>query len=244
MHPRRLRSSRVSCGKAGIARASSADFSATAEISSQNWVPVIPLDALPRGERRLVLQDGQTILLLWYRNEIYAIENNSPAEGAYAEGFLNAKLTQDGCIICPSTDSTYDLKTGRTVEWYPKNPVLRILTKPLRDLAVYPVKIKDFQICINTGEAKAVNAAEVVFGESKVGVTVSDVAVDEVKMIVDDSAGGFGFTSKNELVNGRAAMIGFSMLLIIELVTGKGLLGTTGFLDFLYKTILGGPLIN
>ena len=59
-----------------------------------NWIPVIPIEALPKGERRLVRQDGETILLLWYRNEIYAIENSSPAEGAYAEGFINAKLTQ------------------------------------------------------------------------------------------------------------------------------------------------------
>lgn len=59
-------------------------------------------------------------------------------------------------------------------------------------------------------------------------------------MVVDENEGGFGFTSKNELVNGRAAMIGFVMLLVIELVTGQGLLSVTGFLDFLYRTALTG----
>lgn len=34
------------------------------------------------------------MLLLWYKNEILALENSSPAEGAYAEGLYNAKLTQ------------------------------------------------------------------------------------------------------------------------------------------------------
>ena len=68
-----------------------------------NWVPVIPIEALPKGERRLVRQDGETILLLWYRNEIYAIENSSPAEGAYAEGFINAKLTQVSVCIMHDT---------------------------------------------------------------------------------------------------------------------------------------------
>jgi hypothetical protein len=58
-----------------------------------NWVPVIPLNALPRGERRLIRQDGETVLLLWYKNDIYAIENQSPAEGAYSEGLINARLT-------------------------------------------------------------------------------------------------------------------------------------------------------
>ena len=60
----------------------------------KNWVPVVPLSALPKGERRVIVQDGETILLLWYKNEVFAIENRSPAEGAYSEGLLNAKLTQ------------------------------------------------------------------------------------------------------------------------------------------------------
>lgn len=65
----------------------------------ENWVPVVPLGALPRGERRVIVQDGETILLLWYKNEVFAIENRSPAEGAYTEGLLNAKLTQ---VLFPS----------------------------------------------------------------------------------------------------------------------------------------------
>lgn len=60
----------------------------------ENWVPVVPLAALPKGERRVIIQDGETILLLWYKDEVFAIENRSPAEGAYSEGLLNAKLTQ------------------------------------------------------------------------------------------------------------------------------------------------------
>lgn len=59
-----------------------------------NWVPVVPLSALPKGERRVIIQDGETILLLWYNDDVFAIENRSPAEGAYSEGLLNAKLTQ------------------------------------------------------------------------------------------------------------------------------------------------------
>lgn len=61
-------------------------------------------------------------------------------------------------------------------------------------------------------------------------------------MIVDESEGGFGFTPKNELVNGRGAMIGFFLLIVIELVTGKGLLGSTGFLDFIYAASGSGPI--
>ena len=57
-------------------------------------MPVVPLGALPRGERRVIIQEGETILLLWYKDEVFAIENRSPAEGAYSEGLINAKLTK------------------------------------------------------------------------------------------------------------------------------------------------------
>jgi nitrite reductase/ring-hydroxylating ferredoxin subunit len=77
-----------------------------AEASSENWVPVVPLAALPKGERRVIVQDGEAILLLWYKDEVFAIENRSPAEGAYTEGLLNAKLTQVGLNSQPHIIST------------------------------------------------------------------------------------------------------------------------------------------
>lgn len=71
-----------------------AEESSASGDGGDNWVPVVPLAALPKGERRVIIQDGETILLLWYKDEVFAIENKSPAEGAYTEGLLNAKLTQ------------------------------------------------------------------------------------------------------------------------------------------------------
>ncbi|KAL2347289.1 hypothetical protein Fmac_001289 [Flemingia macrophylla] len=205
--------------------------------SGDNWVPVVPLSALPRGERRVIIQEGETILLLWYKDQVFAIENRSPAEGAYSEGLLNAKLTQDGCIVCPTTDSTFDLQSGEIKEWYPKNPVLRVLTPALRKLFIYPVKTDEQNIYISMrGGVKSDASAEIVFsGKAQPGVTASDVNVDEVKMVVDEELEGFGFTGKNEIINGKAAIIGFLLLLDFELLTGKGLLKGTGFLDFLYS---------
>ncbi|XP_074308446.1 uncharacterized protein LOC141643266 [Silene latifolia] len=204
--------------------------------SGENWVPVVPLSALPKGERRVIIQDGETILLLWYKDSVFAIENRSPAEGAYSEGLLNAKLTQDGCIVCPTTDSTFDLRTGEIKEWYPNNPVLRVLTPSLRSLFVYPVKTDDQNIYISMGLSSNDASAEIVFsGRAQPGFTSTDVNVEEVRMVVDESSGGFGFTSKNEVINGKAAAIGFLLLLDFELLTGKGLLKGTGFLDFLYS---------
>jgi hypothetical protein len=40
--------------------------------------------------------NGLSVLVFWYRNQLYAIESRSPAEGAYAEGFIKAKFTQVG----------------------------------------------------------------------------------------------------------------------------------------------------
>lgn len=202
-----------------------------------NWVPVVPLAALPRGERRVIIQDNETILLLWYKDQVFAIENRSPAEGAYSEGLINAKLTQDGCIVCPTTDSTFDLRTGEVKEWYPKNPVLRVLTPSLRKLFVFPVKTDEQNIFISMrGGVKDVASTEIVFsGKAQPGVTASDVNVDEVRMVVDEDSVGFGFTVKNEIINGKAAAIGFLLLLDFELLTGKGLLKGTGFLDFIYS---------
>jgi hypothetical protein len=83
-------------GEVSVSEASSTEETSAAAVEDNdagNWLPVIPIEALPKGERRLVRQDGATVLLLWYKNDVYAIENTSPAEGAYSEGLVNARLT-------------------------------------------------------------------------------------------------------------------------------------------------------
>ncbi|KAF2608216.1 hypothetical protein F2Q68_00046273 [Brassica cretica] len=85
----------VRCEATEVSPSSSSSSSSSSVASpGRNWVPVVPLSALPKGERRVIIQDDETILLLWYKNDVFAIENRSPAEGAYSEGLLNAKLTQ------------------------------------------------------------------------------------------------------------------------------------------------------
>ncbi|KAF5197368.1 Rieske (2Fe-2S) domain-containing protein [Thalictrum thalictroides] len=227
------RSKRVVCKATEV---SVAEGSPASGDDGTNWVPVVPLAALPKGERRVIIQGNETILLLWYKDQVYAIENRSPAEGAYSEGLLNAKLTQDGCIVCPTTDSTYDLRTGAVKDWYPKNPVLRVLTPSLRPLYIFRVKLDADNIYISLGGGSpSAASAEIVFsGKAQPGVTASDVNVDEVRMIIDEGEGGFGFTKRTELINGKTAIIGLLLYLDFELLTGKGLLKGTGFLDFIY----------
>ncbi|GFH27635.1 rieske [2Fe-2S] protein [Haematococcus lacustris] len=125
---------------------------ATAEV---DWIPVCLPEELPKGVRKEVDVNGVQVLLFWYRNQIYCIEARSPAEGAYSEGFIKAKFTQDYSIECPSTGSQFSIKDGSVQTWYPNNPVLRALTpKDLcRPLQIYPVKLAQEAIYVDVGRA-------------------------------------------------------------------------------------------
>ncbi|KAK9831970.1 hypothetical protein WJX81_004286 [Elliptochloris bilobata] len=126
-----------------------------AEPLGEGFVPVCKPEELPKGTRKEVRVGGVSVLLFWYRSNIYAIESRSPAEGAYSEGFLKAMLTQDYEIECPQTGTLFSLKTGDIISWYPGNPVLRLITpqETCRKLDVFPVKLTQDAICIDVSGA-------------------------------------------------------------------------------------------
>ncbi|CAN1210494.1 Chlorophyll A-B binding protein [Tumidithrix helvetica PCC 7403] len=51
----------------------------------------------------------------------------------------------------------------------------------------------------------------------------------EPKMYVDQEEERFGMTEYAEMINGRLAMFGLTAVLILEVITGKGLLQMLGF---------------
>ena len=110
----------------------------------ETFSKICDFEDLPRGDRRKVDALGKSILLFWYKDTVCCIESRSPAEGAFSEGFANARLTQDGCIVCPGTQSTFDLRTGEITSWYPDNAVLRRLTpiETCRPMEVFPVLVR------------------------------------------------------------------------------------------------------
>lgn len=116
-----------------------------------SFVPVFSVEDLPKGERREVLVDGKQIVVFWYRNELFACEARSPAEGAFSTGFLTADFRENYGIVCPGTDTVFSLKTGEIMEWYPTNFVLRTLIPKdtCRNLEVYPVKMTKDTIYIS-----------------------------------------------------------------------------------------------
>ena len=119
----------------------------------ESYIKLLSFSDLPRGDRKKIDALGKSILLFWYRDTICAIESRSPSEGAYSEGFERARLTQDACIECPTTKTTFDSKTGEIKAWYPDNPVLAKLTpqETCRNMEVFPVVVAEEEDAIYVG---------------------------------------------------------------------------------------------
>lgn len=135
--------------------------------------------------------DGVDVLLFWYRNDIYAIEARSPAEGAYSEGFISSKLNQDYCIECPGTGSTFDFRTGEIKEWYPSNFVLRVLTPKgtCRSLETYPVRLEQDAILIDvSGSAVFGRSEDQTRGGADTSLENNNVYSVEPKVYVETAA--------------------------------------------------------
>jgi len=156
----------------------------SASTAVSNWIPVCKPEDLPKGVRKEVEVDGRQVLLFWYRNQIYAIESRSPAEGAYSEGFITAKFTQDFCIECPSTKSLFSLKDGSIVSWYPNNPVLRALTpqNTCRNMEIYPVKLTQEALLVDVSGAQT--AARMVADRGGAGTSIENNNVFTVQPTV------------------------------------------------------------
>jgi nitrite reductase/ring-hydroxylating ferredoxin subunit len=116
------------------------------------WLPVAELEDFPRGKRVKVSLGGRNAVLLWFRNVVYAIEERSPAEGAYSEGFASeeARLTPEGYILCPTTSSEFRLDDGALMVHCPGNAILRAVTPRPRDMEVFPTKVEGGMVYVNT----------------------------------------------------------------------------------------------
>lgn len=90
------------------------------------WVDVSPLDALPRGSRKLVEVDGVMIAVFHLDDAFYAIEDVCTHDG----GELAHGLVEDGVIICPRHGARFSIKTGAVLAPPAYEPV-----------ATFPVRI-------------------------------------------------------------------------------------------------------
>eukprot|EP00240_Pyramimonas_obovata_P016134 CAMPEP_0118931932 /NCGR_PEP_ID=MMETSP1169-20130426/8719_1 /TAXON_ID=36882 /ORGANISM="Pyramimonas obovata, Strain CCMP722" /LENGTH=300 /DNA_ID=CAMNT_0006874509 /DNA_START=65 /DNA_END=967 /DNA_ORIENTATION=+ len=142
----------------------SVSVQAEAVETAVTWTPVLRAEDMRKGERQMVSAAGKSIMMFYYRNDLVAIESRSPAEGAYSNGFVNARFTQDYCIECPTTATKFSMKTGEIVDWYPNNPVLRAVTPQdtCRPLEVFPVKIDGDTIYVDAANSNLAGTGFVV----------------------------------------------------------------------------------
>jgi len=113
------------------------------------WVPVLKLSEIAPGDMIPFIQDGQQLLMVVEK------ESGSIFCTAQASPFLSYPLSQgrtdNNMIICPQSQTKFDLETGKIVDqWCPFPPILGpfILGKlvPPRDLAVFPTRAKNGKV--------------------------------------------------------------------------------------------------
>jgi nitrite reductase/ring-hydroxylating ferredoxin subunit len=181
--------------------------------AATTFVPVMRPEDLPKGVRKEVRVEGKSVLLFWYRNQIYAIESRSPAEGAYSEGFIRAKFTQDFGIECPSTGTLFSLKDGSIQSWYPNNPVLRMLTPQdtCRKLEIYPVKLEQDAISVDVSGSVKANTTQMTKGGSDTSLENNNVYGLEPRMYVEGA-------DTEESTVGKVASVGVSVLSVAALI--------------------------
>ena len=213
------------------------------------FVKICDADELPRGTRKKVSALGKSILMFWYKDSMVAIESRSPAEGAFSEGFENARLTQGGCIVCPATRSTFDLKTGEIKDWYPDNPVLRRLTpiETCRPMEVFPCLARPdgVYVDVKNGSLGPDFVAPATKGGSNTSLENNNVYAVEPQMVVvgadgkeiavdDDGESGMSKMDPGTLAIsiagvGALALGGSAVCVFYENYVGLGLFWLVGF---------------
>ena len=77
-------------------------------MSEKTFIAVAKLEDVPAGAKKLVVINGQSILLCHTRDQIFAVRNQcSHAYEALADGRM-----KNGWIACPVHGARFDLETG------------------------------------------------------------------------------------------------------------------------------------
>lgn len=90
---------------------------------------------VPNFGKKVVTVNGQDVLLINIKGEIFACENECPHQGAP----LQAAIIKEGYISCPRHGYRFDLKNGSCQE------------HPDCTLRIYPVQLQDDEIYIEVG---------------------------------------------------------------------------------------------
>jgi nitrite reductase/ring-hydroxylating ferredoxin subunit len=110
--------------------------------------PAVELSKLQQENRFVTLIDGKKILLIWHKEQVYAVESQCPH---LKLPLTKGKITAEGSIICPFHKSEFDLSNGETKCWSPWPPVVGNLLGKIakeKSLKVYPTQIENGHIFV------------------------------------------------------------------------------------------------
>lgn len=99
-------------------------------------IEVAKMSELPNLGKKLVSVLGREILLVNWKGNVYAVENECPHQGAP----LYASIIKDGYLACPRHGYRFDLSDGSCAEY------------PEYVLATYHVQINGDCIMLDCGE--------------------------------------------------------------------------------------------
>lgn len=105
-----------------------------------DWIQLFPEEELTEGQRRLVKVSARRVLVIRFKGRLFAIESNCPH---MRFPLKDARLTDDGGIICPFHHSAFDLESGDVKEWAPWPPGIGPVAGAMvrrRVLVTFPVK--------------------------------------------------------------------------------------------------------
>jgi len=93
------------------------------------------LSEVPNFGKKAVTVNGQEILLINIKGEIFACESECPHQGAP----MNTGIVKDGYLSCPRHGYRFDLKTGSCLD------------NPAYTLKIFPVTITGDEILVQIG---------------------------------------------------------------------------------------------
>ena len=113
------------------------------------WHYVSDLKTLQMNSRQVVAVENHKILLIWHKNEVYAVQSQCPH---LKLPLIHAKINDQNEIICPFHRSSFDICSGDVQCWSPWPKLLSGVLGKLsqaKNLNVYPVQIQEDKIMID-----------------------------------------------------------------------------------------------
>ena len=90
---------------------------------------------VPNFGKKAVNVNGQELLLINIKGEIFACENECPHQGSP----MNSGIVKDGYISCPRHGFRFDLKSGKCLD------------NPAYTFKIYPVQLQGDEIHVELG---------------------------------------------------------------------------------------------